>query len=98
MSEQPWTPGPWQPVFYKGHRPMHEVRAGESPADAIARCYRQGDATDANAALIALAPEMAASIIAWEGRHGHMHSACECDDCHTFEALAVRLRGIGGKA
>ena len=80
MSDTPWTPAPWehQPKQYKvtlstpdksqelpGH--VRFIRALDSELDVCFLIDGEGheEATEADAQLIALAPEMAAAIEAW---------------------------------
>jgi hypothetical protein len=83
---------------------MPEVETVATPIDGrpacVARCYDLDPAawpgvgfTDANAELIALAPELAEAVLAW--------SDCPCDrqcyDCgDRLVAAATKLRQIGG--
>ncbi len=78
----PWTPGPWK-VFENDGVVNGEERVAST------RTYF-GNQDKANAALIALAPEMADAILRWEKE--------PCESLETqriFLDIAQRLRQIG---
>ena len=102
----PWTPGPWEtyPVRSMVGRPLvHSVAKpiDGSPVqvaqafDIDPACWEGVGDTDANAALIALAPEMAEAILGIAGSHhlylhAGQHDPCPAEICR----MAKKLRAL----
>ena len=91
MSEQPWTSGPWE---LRGNyvciaNPSVAPEDDDTPPLVDIETW---GARHADGQLIALAPDMAAAILAWDasvdGTETHVDT--------LLQAAADRLRGIGG--
>jgi hypothetical protein len=74
-------------VLLDGRFADHDLNDGEY--------HEYTDRTEqrANAELIALAPELAAAVLAWQDCANVLHVECRCAD--TLDDIAERLRMIG---
>ena len=115
QSKRAWTPGPWQAYdanegteYFPGWEVANDEYHNPSPdEDAPWIAVHLTTGVEADARLIALAPEMAEAIL---GFTTHRLCRCECEEddergvvvCASCEAIesvisvARRLRAIGG--
>ncbi len=83
-----WTEGPWRECSWDPMVPPHVHK------DDGSFCMKRNDLpiTKADAALIALAPELAEAILAWDD-----NGQCAPPDSDALVDLAEKLRQIGGE-
>lgn len=100
MSATPWTPGPWfvwskssttvmGPHRWRGQRLVANTGGYSTTADD----GEHQDENDANACLIALAPEMADALRTLAERHAWSPELgpCVCEAHQTARAILARL-------
>lgn len=101
QNTTPWTRGPWTTTGYNsgwgGHAVIGPDRDGEQFPVGKVNGWGEHPEADANAALIALAPEMAEAILALADQH-HRYHASLSPDMETCPAkicsCATRLRAF----
>jgi hypothetical protein len=99
--ETAWTPGPWHWQWFAGSQELNGVESGWI----IRNGTEPTVSTEANAELIALAPEMAEAILAdaecrtcnFENESCANEGICRCLEpgWKALEAVASKLRSIG---
>ena len=102
MTERPWTPGPWHLAHEDcpndaGCMVVAHARTGSCAEWSVHAPNAIWTHDDGNAELIALAPEMAEAIIAFELDDACVRDGCICvthANCRGCDALAeiARLR------
>ena len=82
MNEEKFTPGPWN------NCDDETIETKEARICIVAPLNLKPEESDANAALIAAAPEMYAELKLHCARCMWAHPICErCDSCKTMEVL-----------
>ena len=89
------TPGPWNVVDTSDDRKRLQIHADAASLIIVASVHSVHDRIgQANARLIAAAPEMLAEILAALAEHAaeqHMGGDCPCEVCERRRALLARI-------
>jgi hypothetical protein len=99
MSDLKATPGPWVACPVQGldydYRPIaRDVASGAAPYHARVDYTGDKAETDANAHLVAAAPELYAALAAaWERVHSDVCGHTCCEECETAKSVMAKARG-----